>query len=176
MIEYSMSISDRTFMSLPFVYFSLRIYYFFIYKPNLLLKNIKFFSFKYLIWSFVLINMDNTPTVNARERCKCENVRGWKNGYAYQTASPLACCLVNLLSCQLVILSSCLLVFLSIYLFVWSSNSLMSAPTDELKFVKKPHLMQNRRPGWWKTRVKKLRKRVICITFAPYYVIILHPL
>ena len=35
----------------------------------------KFFSFKYLIWSFVLINMDNTPTVNARERCKCENVR-----------------------------------------------------------------------------------------------------
>ncbi|RKW59457.1 MAG: hypothetical protein D8H98_08875 [Prevotella sp.] len=76
MIEYSMSINDSTFMSLPFVYFSLRIYYFFIYKPNLLLKNMKFFLFQYLIWSFVLINMDNTPTVNARERCKCENVRG----------------------------------------------------------------------------------------------------
>ena len=110
MIEYSMSINDSTFMSLPFVYFSLRIYYFFIYKPNLLLKNIKFFSFKYLIWSFVLINMDNTPTVNARERCECENVRGWKNGYAYQTASPLACCLVNLLSCLLVYLFSCLFI------------------------------------------------------------------
>ena len=70
----------------------------------------KFFSFQYLIWFFVLINMDNTPTVNARERCKCENVRGRKDGYAYQTASPLACCLDNLLSCLLVYLFSCLFI------------------------------------------------------------------
>ena len=39
---------------------------FFIYKPNLLLKNMKFFLFQCSIRSFVLINMDNMPTVNAR--------------------------------------------------------------------------------------------------------------
>ena len=84
MKEYNMSINDSIFTSLPFVDFSLRIYYFFIYKPNLLLKNMKFFLFQYSIRAFVLINMDNMPTVNARlkdervKRWKGERVKGWK--------------------------------------------------------------------------------------------------
>ena len=81
MKEYNMSINDSIFTSLPFADFSLRIYYFFIYKPNLLLKNMKFFLFRYSIRAFVLINMDNMPTVNARlrvKRWKGEKVKRWK--------------------------------------------------------------------------------------------------
>ena len=80
MKEYNMSINDSIFTSLPFVDFSMRIYYFFIYKPNLLLKNMKFFLFQYSIRAFVLINMDNMPTVNARlrvKRWKGEKVKRW---------------------------------------------------------------------------------------------------
>ena len=82
MKEYNMSINDSIFTSLPFVDFSMRIYYFFIYKPNLLLKNMKFFLFQYSIRVFVLINMDNMPTVNARlrvKRWKGEKVKWWKD-------------------------------------------------------------------------------------------------
>ena len=100
MKEYNMSINDSIFTSLPFVVFSLRIYYFFIYKPNLLLKNMKFFSFQYLIRAFVLINMDNMPTVNAR--LKDERVKRWKGEKMAAPISLLTRQLVNFSTRQLV--------------------------------------------------------------------------